>query len=514
MEVVLPFLDGMLAFLTSPTAIMVCIIGSVAGILVGAVPGLSGTTAVALLLPFSFYLDPIIALILMYTISKASDFGGSIPGILFNTPGTPSAAATMIEGYPLARKGYPVKALRAATSASATGDLFSECLLIFGAAYLAVYAVKIGPPELVTIYILAFIVITSIMGTSMLKAIVSVLFGIAMALVGFDPISGNLRMTFDQLPLMDGLPLVPALIGIFVVGEVFYRFDTKDFGAAADKSESAEQHKNEVSKPDDGFSLGEYVRTLPTIVRSMFIGAAVGMFPGIGASVASFLSFGEARRQAKPDDQWGKGEVKGVVASEAANNATSGANLIPLLTLGIPGSTQAALLAGAMLIHGITVGPQVFTEDAELIYTLFSAGLFCILAYFLVGFWFSPMIGRIILAVPARITYSLILMISVSSAYVLHSSLFDVWVMVIFGILGYLFRRYDYNIPAFMIALLLGGGMERSVRQTMLLDNDGLLIILQRPISLTILILTIIMVILRIRKALAIKPKPPTRPWT
>lgn len=494
------FLEGMAAFISSPSAVTVAVVGSVAGILVGAVPGLSGTTAVALLLPFSFYLDPLIALILMYTISKSSDFGGSIPGILFNTPGTPSAAATMIEGHPLARKGYPVKALRAATAASATGDFFSECLLIFGAAYLAVYAVKIGPPELVTIYILAFVVISSIIGTSLLKGLISTLFGIALALVGFDPISGNLRMTFDQLPLMDGLPLVPALIGIFVVGEVFHRFDVKDFGATSHKDKK--NRSEGVSKPDDGFGFLDYVRVLPTIIRSMFIGASVGMFPGIGASVASFLSFGEARRQAKPDDQWGEGEVKGVAASEAANNATSGANLIPLLTLGIPGSTQAALLAGAMLIHGITVGPQVFTEDSLLIYALFSAGLFCIIAYFVVGFWFSPVIGRVILAVPARITYSLILMISVSSAYVLHSSLFDVWVMVVFGIMGYLFRRYDYNIPAFMIALLLGGGMERSVRQTMLLDNDGLWIILQRPISLTILILTLIMIVMRARKAL------------
>ncbi|MBO9475437.1 tripartite tricarboxylate transporter permease [Shimia sp. R10_1] len=494
-----PFLEGMSAFITSPSAVLVAIVGSVAGILVGAVPGLSGTTAVALLLPFSFYLDPLLALILMYTISKSSDFGGSIPGILFNTPGTPSAAATMIEGHPLARKGYPVKALRAATAASATGDFFSECLLIFGAAYLAVYAVKIGPPELVTIYILAFVVISSIIGESMIKGIISTLFGITLALVGFDPISGNLRMTFDQLPLMDGLPLVPALIGIFVVGEVFHRFDVKDFGATAHKDQK--NQTNEVSKRDDTFGLKDYLRVLPTIVRSMFIGASVGMFPGIGASVASFLSFGEARRQAKPDDDWGNGEVKGVAASEAANNATSGANLIPLLTLGIPGSTQAALLAGAMLIHGITVGPQVFTEDANLIYALFSAGLFCIVAYFVVGFWFSPMIGRIILAVPARITYSLILMISVSSAYVLNSSLFDVWIMVLFGVLGYLFRRYNYNIPAFMIALLLGGGMERAVRQTQLLANDGLWIIFQRPISLTILILTIVMIIMRIRKA-------------
>lgn len=345
--------------------------------------------------------------------------------------------------------------------------------------------------------------IFSIIGTSMLKGIISRLFGIALALVGFDPISGNLRMTFEQLPLMDGLPLVPALIGIFVVGEVFHRFEVKDFGTGSAKGQGATQ---DISKPDDRFGLWDYIRVFPTIVRSMFIGASVGMFPGIGASVASFLSFGEACRQAKPGDDWGKGEVKGVAASEAANNATSGANLIPLLTLGIPGSTQAALLAGAMLIHGITVGPQVFAEDSELIYALFSAGLFCILAYFVVGFWFSPLIGRMILAVPARITYAMILMISVSSAYVLHSSLFDVAVMVVFGIIGYLFRRYDYNIPAFMIALLLGGGMERAVRQTMLLDNDGLWIILQRPISLTILILTLLMVAMRIRKAMMPAP--------
>lgn len=500
-----PFLDGFAAFISNPTALAVAITGSVAGILVGAIPGLSGTTAVALLLPFSFYLDPLLALILMYTISKASDFGGSIPGILFNTPGTPSAAATMIEGHPLARRGYPVKALRAATAASATGDFFSECLLIFGAAYLAVYAVKIGPPELVTIYIMAFVVISSIIGDSLIKGLISTLFGITLALVGFDPISGNLRMTFDQISLMDGLPLVPTLIGVFVVGEVFHRFDEQNFGASSHKEKG--KGPQSPSKPDDRFGLLEYLRVLPTIIRSMFIGASVGMFPGIGASVASFLSFGEARRLAKDGDEWGNGEVKGVAASEAANNATSGANLIPLLTLGIPGSTQAALLAGAMLIHGITVGPQVFTEDAQLIYSLFSAGLFCIVAYFVVGFWFSPLIGRAILSVPARITYALILMISVSSAYILHQSLFDVMIMIIFGVVGYLFRRFGYNIPAFMIALLLGSGMERAVRQTMLLDNDGLQIIVQRPISLSILVLTIIMVVMRVRKIMQTKKK-------
>jgi putative tricarboxylic transport membrane protein len=238
---------------------------------------------------------------------------------------------------------------------------------------------------------------------------------------------------------------------------------------------------------------------LPVIYRSTAIGAAIGMLPGIGAAVACFVAYAEARRVSKNKDTWGKGEIEGVAAAEASNNATSGANLIPLLTLGIPGSTSAALLAGVMLIHGVTIGPSVFVTSHNLVYGLFASGLLCILTYLVIGYWGSGFVGRMIALVPARMIYPFIFVTCFVAAYALRQALFDMALMLFFGVVGYIMKRFEFSVPAFIIAFILGDGAERALRQSMMLDDSGALIFLDRPIALLFFALGILTIVLRYR---------------
>lgn len=471
-------IDGFAALFGTWQPVFFAITGTLLGLMAGAIPGLSASTTIALLVPVTFYLDPLSAMALLYTVSKSADFAGSIPAILFNTPGTPQATATAIEGYPLTQQGKQGKAMKMAVLASAQGDICSELLLIFGASYMASYAAKLGPPEYVAIYFCAFIVIGSVLGDSVLKGLLATLFGLLLSQIGYDAITGRERFVFGVDYLYEGLSLVPVLLGLLVLSEVFVQ--ALDRVAVRQDQAIAKESGNPA---DRRLSWAEYRRCLPVIYRSTGIGTAIGMLPGLGATIACFVAYGEARRVSK-SDQWGKGEIEGIAAAEAANNATSGANLIPLLTLGIPGSTSAALLAGVMVIHGISVGPAVFVTSHDLIYGLFAAGLVCILTYLVVGYFGSGLLGRAIALVPARMVYPFIFVTCFVAAYAIRQTLFDMVLMVIFGIVGYLMKRVDLSIPAFIIAFLLGHGFEASIRQTMLLDESGALIFLERPIAL------------------------------
>jgi len=440
-------IDGFVALFSGWEPVFFAIFGTIIGLLAGALPGLSSSATIALLIPVTFYMDTLSALVFIYTISKSADFGGSIPAILFNTPGTPQAAATQQEGYPLTLQGKQGKALRMAVLASAQGDMISELLLIFGAAYIAVYASQMGPAEYTAVYFCAFIVISSLIGDSIIKGLLSTLLGILVALIGFDSITSEERFSFGIPYLLEGVALVPVLLGLFVMSEVFIkvadRVSLKGNNKIAAKSEKPED--NHVTWP-------EYKRALPVIYRSTAFGAMIGMLPGIGASVASFVAYAEAKRVSKKKDTWGKGEIEGIAASEAANNATSGANLIPLLTLGIPGSTSAALLAGVMLIHGITIGPSVFVASHDMIYGLFASGLLCIFTYLVIGYWGSGLVGRLIAVVPAQMIYPFIFITCFVATYAVRLALFDLVLMTFFGIVGLLMKKFGFSIPAFIIA--------------------------------------------------------------
>lgn len=471
------------------------VLGTTIGLFAGATPGISASAAIALLIPVTFYMEPLSALVFIYTISKAACFGGSIPAILFNTPGTPQASATQLDGYPLTQQGKQGKALRIAVIASAMGDTFSELLLIFGASYIALYAAKMGPPEYTAVYFCAFIILGSVIGNSIIKGLLSTLLGILVALIGFDAITAEERYTFGVDYLLEGVALVPLLLGVFVMSEVFVRvIDRKSLvgnQAVAPKS----------SRPEDNrVTWSEFRRCLPVIGRSTGYGTVIGMLPGIGAAVACFVAYAEARRMSKHPERFGKGAVEGVAAAESSNNATSGANLIPLLTLGIPGSTAAALLAGVMLIHGITIGPTVFTASHDIIYGLFAAGLLCIFTYFVIGYWGSGVVGRIIAIVPAQMIYPLIFVVCYVAAYALRQALFDLAMVTFFGLVGYLMKRFDFSIPAFVIAFILGSGAETSLRQSMMMDDSGPLIFFERPIALMFFAIGILTIVLRSRQ--------------
>lgn len=491
----IPIIQGFSTLFSDWGAVSFALLGTVIGLLAGALPGLSGGATIALLIPLTFYMDTLSALAFIYTISKAADFGGSIPAILFNTPGTPQASATQLEGYPLTLQGKQGKAMRMAVIASAMGDTFSETLLITSSAYIAVYAAKMGPPEYTAVYFCAFIIISSLIGTSVVKGLLSTLLGILIALIGFDPITADERYVFGVDYLLEGVTLVPVLLGLFVMSEVLLQV-TNRVSLHSNRSIAPRSKKPE----DNRVTWPEFRRCLPVIAKSTGSGTIIGMLPGIGASVACFVAYAEARRSSKNKDGWGKGMIEGVAAAEAANNATSGANLIPLLTLGVPGSVSAALLAGVMLIQGITIGPSVFQTDGHTIYGLFASGLLCIFSYFVIGYWGSGLVGRMIAVVPAQMIYPFIFITCFVASYALRQALFDLVVMMCFGIVGYLMKKAQFSIPAFIIAFILAGGAERSLRQAMMMDDNGAMIFLQRPIALAFFALGILTIVLRVRQ--------------
>jgi putative tricarboxylic transport membrane protein len=420
----------------------------------------------------------------LYVISKAGRYGGSISAILFNTPGTTAAAATQFDGHPLAKQGKAGKALKMATLASVCGDLGGDIVLIFFAAMIASVTIRMGPPEYFAIYMMAFVVIGSVVGSSVLKGLVSVLLGILMGMVGIDKISGVGRYDFGIPQLLTGLNLVPVLIGTLVLSEVFVQLEKHA------RSETSEPLMPPSGDPGDQNLTREDIRyALPVILRSTGIGAVIGLLPGLGSAVACFIAYGEEKRRAKRPHLWGRGAPEGIAAPEAANNAVSGPSMVPVLTLGIPGSTIAAMLMGVFLIHGIQVGPTIFIQSKDLVYSLFAAGLIGILAYSVIGWFGGPLIGRMIGAVPQRLIYPTIFILTLVATYSLRNELFDLYVTLAFGVIGYFLRRGGFSPPAFIIAFVLSVGAEQTLRQTLLMSNEGWAIFIERPAAMFFIVL-------------------------
>ena len=455
------------------------LLGAFVGVIAGAIPGLTTAAAIAMLLPLTFLMSPLASLTFIYVISKAGRFGGSISAILFNTPGTSAAAATQLDGHPMAKQGRAVKALRVATMASVFGDIGGDILLIFFAASIAALTISMGPPEYFAIYMMAFVVIGSVVTDSILKGLISVLLGMIAATVGLDRIAGVSRYDFGITELLSGINLVPLLIGTLVLSEVFLQAE-KHW-----RRQGAEPLMPLAGHPDDQRVTREDVRhCLPVMVRSTGIGAIVGLLPGLGSAVACFIAYGEERRRAKRPELWGKGAPEGIAAPESANNAVSGPSMVPVLTLGIPGSTIAAMLMGVFLIHGIQVGPTIFVQSKELVYALFAAGLVGIVVYGLIGWFLGPLIGQAIGRVPQKTIYPTIFLLTMLATYSLRNDLFDLYVTLGFALIGYAMRRTGFSPPAFIIAFVLAGGAEQTLRQTLLMSTSGWSIFFERPWSL------------------------------
>lgn len=474
MEVILAGIAGALG----PINIAFIVLGVTLGIFVGAIPGMSAPMAVAIGVPLTYAMNPVSAIAFLLGVHKGGEYGGAITSILINTPGEVSSALTALEGYPLARQGKPRKALMMSLYASVTGDVLADTVLIVSAAPLAVLALRMGPPEILGVLIFSFAFISSLLGRSVLKGIVALSVGMLLATIGLDVETGTERLTFGILELQDGLPLVAIAIGVLAFGEILVQIE-RHFAKRLGESETARIALG--SDKDDRLSWRELKGCWRAILRGSLIGTGVGALPGLGASVAAFLAYGAERRASKTPEQFATGKLEGLAAIESANNAVIGSSLIPLLTLGIPGSATTALLVGAFLIHGITPGPFVFEENPEVVYGLFASLMLANFANLIVGN-LGLRFFAMLLAIPRQIIVASAAVLCLTGAYVSTGSMFGVGIMLVFAVIGYFMRKLEFPFIVFLIGFILGPMFERSLRHTVILFDDPLTLALQHPL--------------------------------
>ncbi|MBW2004345.1 MAG: tripartite tricarboxylate transporter permease [Deltaproteobacteria bacterium] len=472
----------------TPHNIMFALLGVAVGILVGSIPGLTVTMATALMVPITFTMQPIPAIAMLLGVYKGGMFGGSLSAILINTPGTPAASATLLDGYPMTQKGQGIKALKMALYASVMADTMSDIVLIIVAPPLAALALRFGPPEIFSLILFSLTIIAAVSGKSLLKGVVAGALGLLFATVGMDPVSGLSRFSFGYVEMLKGVGLLPMLIGLFAISEILVRVE----GKAKDKlQQMAIQQSDRIE--DNKLSWSEMRGSLRTIFRGTALGTFLGAIPGLGSTITAFLNYGMAQKASKHPEQFGMGEVEGVAAAESGNSAVCGATLIPLLSLGIPGDIVTAVLLGAFMIQGIAPGPMMFQEHTNIIYALFVGLMVCNLGNLLIG---SAGIraAKNIFKVPEVILYPIILMLCFVGTYAVDNSLFDVQAMFFFGILGYVMLKFDYPLAPLLIAFVLGPMLENGLRQALIMSDGSITIFFTHPISLGFLIVTAITV--------------------
>src|SRR6188474_2561111 len=455
-----------------PHNLFLAVLGITLGTIIGVLPGLGGANGVAILLPLTFSMHPTSAIILLTSLYWGALFGGAITSILFNIPGEPWSVATTFDGYPMARQGQGGQALTAAFTSSFVGALFSIVLITLFAPLLAEIALKFGPPEIFAIQFLTFSSFVGLGGGSAVKSLVSILLGFILAAVGLDIVTGQLRMTFGVTELMKGFDFIVAVIGLFGIGEILLSVEE---GLSFQGART-------------GMKLGvvlETWRVLPrywrTFVRGSFIGFWMGFKPG-GATPASFMSYAFAKRFSKRADRFGKGEIEGVIAPETAAHAAGVAAMLPMITLGIPGSPTAAVMLGGLIIWGLQPGPLLFVDNPDFVWGLIASmytgniiGVLMVLA-------FVPFFAAI-LRVPFAILTPLIVVVCAVGAYAVHSSMIDIWYMIIFGVIGYVFKKLDYPLAPLVLALVLGDHAENALRQSLIMSQGSLTIFATRPIA-------------------------------
>jgi putative tricarboxylic transport membrane protein len=451
------------------------LVGITLGVLIGVLPGLGGANGIAILLPLTFSMNPTSAIIMLSCIYWGALFGGAITSILFNIPGEPWSVATTFDGYPMAQQGKAAQALTAAFTSSFVGALFAVALITFLAPLLARFALKFGPAEFFAVQLLTFASFIGMSKEPPAKTLASMMLGFALAAVGMDTVTGTLRMTYGFAELLKGFDFLIAVIGLFGIGEILL---TMEEGLAF-KGKSAR-----ISTRVVWDTWGDLFKHWKTFLRATAIGCWMGITPG-GATPASFMSYGMARRFSRHPERFGQGEIQGVIAPETAAHAAGTAALLPMLTLGIPGSPTAAVLLGGLLIWGLQPGPMLFVEQKDFVWGLIASmylgnivGLVVVLTT--VPWWAA------ILRIPFSVIAPVIIVICAIGAYTVHSSMFDVVLMLVFGVVGYLFKKLKYPLAPMVLALVLGDMAEASFRQAMLLSQGSLAIFWSNPLVGTI----------------------------
>ncbi len=461
MEELSALYNGFAVALT-PFNIMLMLVGVMLGVIIGVLPGLGGANGIAILLPLTFTMPPTSAIIMLACIYWGALFGGAITSVLFNIPGEPWSVATTFDGYPMAKNGHAGAALTAAFTASFVGALFAIVMITFLAPLIAKFALKFGPPEFFSVYLLTFCSFVGMNKGSPFKVISAMMLGFALACVGMDTVTGQLRLTFGNQELMRGFDFLIAVIGLFGIGEILLSMEEglKFSGAAAKiKSTIVWQTWKEMPK------------FWATTIRSCLIGCWMGITPG-GATPASFMAYGMAKRLSKQGKNFGKGEIEGVIAPEVANNAAGTAALLPMLSLGIPGSPTAAVLLGGLLIWGLQPGPLLFVEKPDFVWGLIASMYLGNLSALFVCLTCVPIFASI-LRIPFSIIAPVIIVICAVGAYTVNNATFDVWLMLGFGVIGYVFKKLDYPMAPMVLAMVLGSRAEDSFRQSMLVSQGS-----------------------------------------
>jgi putative tricarboxylic transport membrane protein len=484
MEGVLTGLMGGLAIVFTPLGFFYVALGTILGISVGAIPGLSGAMLIALTLPLTYYMPATDAIVLLIGMYVGSITGGLITATLLRMPGTPSNVMTTFDGYPMARAGKPGRALGLGIAASFAGGMISWVFLLLLAKPLSIWATRFGPFEYFTLILMAMVLIASVSQGSLVKGLIAGLLGMLVSMPGVDPSSGMPRLTFDFHQMNSGLKLLPVLIGVFAVSQIIS--DILDIGRKIERVES--------TKTAIMIKARDWVRYGGNMLRSGLIGTLVGILPGVGASIGSVIAYTTAKNVSKTPEQFGKGSEEGIVASETANNATVGGALIPLIAMGIPGSVIDAILIGALMIHSIQPGPTLFITNPDVVYAMIAACLIGNLVMLAVMTGSVNWVAKLAY-IPRTYLLPVIIVCCVIGAFGLDNVMFDVWVMLVFGVIGFFLERARYPLGPFVIGFVLAPLMESKLRTGLMMTAGSITPIFTRPVAATFLVIAIVLLV-------------------
>lgn len=479
-------LIGALSVACQPMYLLYIAVGTLFGIFVGVMPGLSSVMGLSIMLPFTLTLKGSGGILMMLGLFCGAIYGGSITAILINTPGTANSAATCLDGNPMAvKKGQPGRALGLSTMASTFGGLFSAVMLLWTAPLLSKFAMKFTPPEYFAMAVFGLSIVTSVSNKNLLKGLLSAVIGLLLATIGIDSIAGTTRFTFGTVYLTGGISFIPVLIGLFAFSQGLITTE-ENFGKLVKKV--TPKIKRTIPTMED------VKRVFPTMLRSSIIGTVIGAIPGTGGDIASWVSYNEAKRWSKHPEEFGNGAPEGIAAPEAANNAISGGALIPLLTIGIPGDSGTAVMLGALMMQGIIPGPLLFTEQTDKVY-LIIVGLFLAnICMCLLGFAGIRLFSKIV-AIPDVILTPMIFIFCFVGTFAMNHNINDIFLMIIAGIIGYFMLKMDFCVPPLILGLILGRTLESNLRRSLVLSDGSPVIFLQRPIAFVLLIAAFISLI-------------------
>ena len=468
-----------------PENLLFCFVGVFLGTFIGVLPGIGALAAISMLLPVSFYLPPTTALVMLAGVYYGAEYGGSIASILLNIPGTPSASVTCLDGYPLARQGRAGVALFLTAIASFSGGMIGVLVMAFLSPTLAAVALSFGPTEYFAVMLLGLIAASVVSSGGALRGVAMVVAGILLGTVGVDVTSGAVRFTMGVTELRDGVSLVVVAMGLFGVSEVIASIRANEGGRA----QQAVDYRAFYPKA------AEWRRSVGPILRGGGVGSFFGALPGTGQTIAAFVAYALEKKVSRNRAEFGRGAIEGVVVPESANNAAAQTAFIPTLTIGVPGSSTMALMIGALMIHGITPGPRILTDFPELFWGLvasFVIGnlMLLVLNIPLIGLWVR------LLRIPYHLMYPTIVVLICVGVFSLRNSVFDVWMTLVFGIMGYAMKLYRFEPAPLLIGFVLGPMMEEHLRRAMLLSRGDPLVFVERPISGTLLAIAAVLLLL------------------